>query len=128
MAIDSSKDIAWNKQIEHMTKIIRKKEKKKNTINKLKSKQKNIIEFIKETKEYYSDGIDEELIDMNTESYKIVEELEKRINEAIDKIQYIIDYGFDYDGFNTVESLKGLIDMLVDYAIKSRNILNGSEE
>lgn len=30
--------------------------------------------------------------------------------------QLIIDFGFDYDGFNTVDSLKGLIDELVLYA------------
>lgn len=55
-------------------------------------------------------------------------ELEKRNEKAIDKIQYIIDYGFDYDGFNTVESLKGLIDMLVDYARQSKNILQESDK
>ena len=52
-----------------------------------------------------------------------------RCEKANDKIQYIIDYGFDYDGFNTVESLKSLIDMLVDYARESKNILqNGSDD
>ena len=51
-----------------------------------------------------------------------------RIDKTIDKIQYIIDYGFDYDGFNTVESLKGLIDMLVDYARQSKDILQGDKE
>ena len=30
----------------------------------LEDKQKDLISFIKETKEYYSDGVDEELIDM----------------------------------------------------------------
>ena len=66
----------------------------------------------------------EEILDMPTyEDYK------SRCKKASDKIQYIIDYGFDYDGFDTVESLKGLIDMLVDYARESKNILqNGSEE
>ena len=52
-----------------------------------------------------------------------------RCEKASDKMQYIIDYGFDYDGFNTVESLKGLIDMLVNYARESKNILQkGSED
>ena len=64
-----------------------------------------IIDFAKEWKDYKS-----------------------RCEKAIDKIQYIIDYGFDYDGFNTVESLKGLIDMLVDYARETKNILQGSED
>ena len=57
-------------------------------------------------------------------SYK---DYKSRNEKAIDKIQYIIDYGFDYDGFNTVESLKGLIDMLVDYARQSKDILNGDD-
>ena len=30
--------------------------------------------------------------------------------------QLIVDIGFDYDGCNTIESLKGLIDELVRYA------------
>ena len=35
--------------------------------------------------------------------------------------QLIIDIGFDYDGCNTIESLKGLIDELVRYALNSRD-------
>ena len=35
----------------------------------------------------------------------------------------IIDYGFDYDGFNNVEDLKKLIDMLVDYAKQNDKLL-----
>ena len=31
-------------------------------------------------------------------------------------LQLLIDLGIDYDGLNTVESLKGLIDDLIDYA------------
>lgn len=59
---------------------------------------------------------------------KTIDDYKSRCEKASDKIQYIIDYGFDYDGFNTVESLKGLIDMLVDYAKQSKDILqNGSE-
>ena len=52
----------------------------------------------------------------------------ERTEKALDKIQYIIDYGFDYDGFNSVESLKGLIDMLVDYAKEAKDILKGEED
>lgn len=51
----------------------------------------------------------------------------RKIEEALNKLQYIIDYGFDYDGFNTVESLKGLIDMLVDYAVQTKHILKGED-
>ena len=52
----------------------------------------------------------------------------KRCEDALMEIQYIIDYGFDYDGFNTVESLKGLIDMMVDYAINAKKILEGGKD
>ena len=59
---------------------------------------------------------------------EIIKEQQDKIDEALNKIQYIIDYGFDYDGFNTTESLKGLIDMLVDYARQSKDILNGGDK
>ena len=55
------------------------------------------------------------------------QQLKEIINEAINKVQYIIDYGFDYDGFNKVDRLKGLIDMLVDYARQTKKILKGEE-
>ena len=45
--------------------------------------------------------------------------LERQIKIKDKWCQLIIDIGFDYDGFNTVESLKGLIDELVDYAHKA---------
>ena len=35
--------------------------------------------------------------------------------------QLIVDIGFDYDGCNTIEGLKGLIDELVRYALNSRD-------
>ena len=75
----------------------------------------------------------------NEEYFKKVEEqcefVNKRNNDLqnkIDKIkennQRIIDYGFDYDGFNNIEDLKKLIDMLVDYARKNNDILEGKNE
>ena len=33
-------------------------------------------------------------------------EAQERIRMALDKIQLLIDVGFDYDGYNDVESLK----------------------
>ena len=57
--------------------------------------------------------------------YGQYKDYKSRIDKAIDKIQLIIDYGFDYDGFNRVESLKSLIDMLVDFARQSKDILKG---
>lgn len=35
--------------------------------------------------------------------------------------QLIIDLGADYDGYNSLDSLKSLIDELVDYAHKAIN-------
>lgn len=43
-------------------------------------------------------------------------DLERQIKIKDKYCQLIIDLGFDYDGFNTVDSLKGLIDELVSYA------------
>ena len=54
-----------------------------------------------------------------------------KYKEVLDKIrknnERIIDYGFDYDGFNNVEDLKKLIDMLVDYARKNNELLEEIE-
>ena len=52
-------------------------------------------------------------------------ENQMRIDKAINKIDRIIDYGFDYDGFDNKEDLKKLIDMLVEYAKESKDILQG---
>lgn len=43
-------------------------------------------------------------------------DLERQVKIKDKYCQLIIDLGFDYDGFNTVDSLKGLIDELVSYA------------
>lgn len=51
-----------------------------------------------------------------------------RIDKAINKIQYIKDLGFDYDGFNNVEDLKKLIDELVRIAKQSIDILRGEDK
>ena len=54
-------------------------------------------------------------------------EAQERIRMALDKIQLLIDIGFDYDGYNDVESLKMIIDELISYARDSRAILKGDE-
>lgn len=43
-------------------------------------------------------------------------DLERQVKIKDKYCQLIIDLGFDYDGFNTVDNLKGLIDELVSYA------------
>ena len=51
--------------------------------------------------------------------------------QQFDKIDYYLDIifglGADYDGCNSVESLKGLIDELVEYANKARKVLHNKE-
>ena len=51
--------------------------------------------------------------------------------EQFDKIDHYLELiwaiGYDYDGFNTVDSLKDLIDELVEYANKAREILHNKE-
>ncbi len=44
------------------------------------------------------------------------DKLERQIKIKNKYFQMIIDYGFDYDGLNSVESLKYLVDNLVDLA------------
>lgn len=85
--------------------------------------------------DYYKDASNEEIILDMMQDYDISlsklqqenKQLKERIEKALNKNQYIIDYGFDYDGFNKVKSLKGLIDMLVDYAVQVKHILGDKE-
>lgn len=56
------------------------------------------------------------------------EDYKSRIEKAINKVQYIIDIGFDYDGYNDVDNLKILVDELVDLARQTKNILNGRSD
>lgn len=71
----------------------------------------------------YIDDLDK----TNIEAIKIVLNKNIKQKEVLDKIRKnnkrIIDYGFDYDGFNNVEDLKKLIDMLVDYAKQNDKLL-----
>jgi hypothetical protein len=64
---------------------------------------------------------------ISKELYKEIERLNNIIDKVIKKAQRIIDYGFDYDGFNNEKDLKGLIDMLVDYAEQIIDILKEKE-
>ena len=66
--------------------------------------------------EYYKEHIDECPIDILRVLYA---ELERQIRIKDGYCDLIWSLGFDYDGWNTVESLKALIDELVDYAKKA---------
>ena len=46
----------------------------------------------------------------------LTEEKDKEIDIMKKYFQMIIDLGYDYDGFNNVKDLKGLIDALCKYA------------
>ena len=63
------------------------------------------------------------------EAYLIASQERYKYKEILDKIkknnQRIIDYGFDYDGYDSPEELKKLIDELVKYAEESKKILKG---
>ena len=65
----------------------------------------------------------EELIIGSHVGYKkdIVKYQKNKIDNKDKWCQLIADIGFDYDGCNTIESLKGLIDELVRYALNSRD-------
>lgn len=56
--------------------------------------------------------------------YELKEKCEYLKNSKENKnkwFQLIADIGYDYDGCNTIESLKGLIDELVQYALNGRD-------
>lgn len=72
-----------------------------------------------ELKDELGDKYDKLMYDINLD-------LIKKIETAVDKLQLLIDIGFDYDGLNRVCSLKCLIDELVGYAKESKNILVAS--
>lgn len=73
--------------------------------------------------------------EMNVDSYNKYCEMIKKNNQLKEKNEYlkskienkdrwcqlIADIGYDYDGFNQVESLKALIDELVKHALYSRD-------
>lgn len=84
--------------------------------------------------EEYDNFDREDLIDELVEEKRINEnnlELINKQKEVLNKIrknnERIIDYGFDYDGFNKEEDLKKLIDMLVDYAKQNDKLLGEIE-
>lgn len=56
---------------------------------------------------------------MISEMQHTIDKLERQIKIKDKWCQLLIDIGFDYDGFNQVDSLKGLIDELVIYAERS---------
>lgn len=97
-------------------------------LNQLKFENKlleDIMQFDELSKE------DKEFIDMTQRNTELLEEnqalkekteyLKSKIENKDRWCQLIADIGYDYDGFNKVDSLKGLIDELVKYALYSRD-------
>ena len=63
----------------------------------------------------------EALLQENEQLKEKVKYQKIKIDNKDNWCQLIADIGFDYDGCNTIESLKGLIDELVRYALNSRD-------
>lgn len=63
----------------------------------------------------------EALLQENEQLKEKVKYQKNKIDNKDKWCQLIADIGFDYDGCNTIESLKGLIDELVRYALNSRD-------
>lgn len=61
------------------------------------------------------------LIEENIQLKEKAEYLKSKIENKDRWCQLIADIGYDYDGFNQVDSLKTLIDELVQYALYSRD-------
>ena len=63
----------------------------------------------------------EALLQENEQLKEKVKYQKNKIDNKDNWCQLIADIGFDYDGCNTIESLKKLIDELVRYALNSRD-------
>lgn len=82
------------------------------------------------SREYRSKFLKDFQREYSTSTYPDYDEIYKRYDKMKSKneklarqveimeryLELIIDFGFDYDGYNKAENLKGLIDTLVDYA------------
>lgn len=94
--------------------------------------QKEAIEYIKGQLENnyiditntYPEELEFNIVKEAITLYEQKEEIEKKDRQLEIKNRYlelIYDLGFDYDGWNEVDSLKALIDELVGYAKKAFN-------
>lgn len=117
----NSKPEVKEKRKEYMKKY-RKEHKEEIRIARQKYRDKDINKFNERNRMYQR---------KRRENYKENAELVIKQKEVLDKIRKnnarIIDYGFDYDGFNKEEDLKKLIDMLVDYAKQNDKLLEEIE-
>lgn len=96
-------------------------EKQQKELDKLKNKNKDLLRKlrnrVKQVKKLEKYAL------YKKEFSRLNKELEKKDREIQIKNNYldlIWQIGYDYDGLNKVESLKELIDELVDYAIKAK--------
>lgn len=105
-------------------------------MNKEELERNNIEMLIRDLKEHsleYWASTQDEMVQALRHLQQENKQLQKQLKEKEEKIiimekyfELISDLGFDYDGFNTVENLKGLIDELVRYARLGR-VFNTTE-
>lgn len=82
--------------------------------------------LIKENEKLKNDKMEllkkmDQLQQVNQQQKEKIEYLKSKIENKDRWCQLIADIGYDYDGFNNVDSLKSLIDELVQYALYSRD-------
>jgi len=81
-------------------------------------------QYLSKEKDKEIEKINKEKDDIFNKAIEINNKLRNDKNNQIDIMkkyfQMIIDLGYDYDGFNNVEDLKGLIDTLCKYASLGR--------
>lgn len=84
---------------------------------------KKILNILKNDMELSVSGwhgrLDRKEIEAVETALKEIKTLEKQLKIKNNYLELIYAMGFDYDGFEQVESLKDLIDELVDYAVKA---------
>lgn len=94
-------------------------------------KDKSIEEILESLTTVRVDMLNEDTAKLFEVIMKVIDErdeLNNRIEKATDKLQLLVDIGFDYDGMSKSEDLQSLIDDLVSYAKDSIKILNKKDD
>lgn len=94
-------------------------------------KDKSIEEILESLTTVRVDMLNEDTAKLFEVIMKVIDErdeLNNRIEKATDKLQLLVDIGFDYDGMSKSEDLQLLIDDLVSYAKDSIKILNKKDD
>ena len=80
----------------------------------------NKVKTFEELKEELGNDYDKKLYEMGVSALNEITRLNNIIKIMEKYLELIVDLGYDYDGLNSEDSLKGLIDELCRYASLGR--------